>query len=320
MPQTNWKKINQYLIIAFGISWASALMMRFSQIQYGSAEAITIIALLYMPAPAIAAIIVQKFFWNGSLADFGFTLKGVSWKWVFLYTPLIYVTFFLGSLLTVFFLGNQLHILPFGYLDFSNEHFTEYIKHAMEAQGKEINFRFEKLDELHINISSFLLFFGIIAALIAGYTFNIPFTFGEELGWRGLLLRETQHLGFWKSNLFIGSIWGLWHAPIIMIGHNYPLHPHIGIGMMVLFCVGLAFVQSYIRFKTKTIWGSSALHGMINASSGLSLLLIASPNDLFGNIAGIAGVIGASLVLIYILIFDRKFIADFRNFELLPTV
>ena len=73
MPETNWKKINQYLLIAFGISWASALMMRFSQIQYGSAEAITIIALLYMPAPAIAAFIVQKFFWNGSLVDFGFT-------------------------------------------------------------------------------------------------------------------------------------------------------------------------------------------------------------------------------------------------------
>ena len=35
---------------------------------------------------------------------------------------------------------------------------------------------------------------------------------------------------------------------------------------------------------------------------------------------GIAGVLGASLVLIYILIFDRKFIAEFKNFEMSPSV
>ena len=273
-----------------------------------------------MPAPAIAAFIVQKFFWNGSLAEFGFTLKGISWKWFLLFNPLMYVAFFLTSLLTVYFLGNKLQIPQFGFLDFSNAHFKEYIDQAMAAQGKEVNFPFEKLDELHVNISSVVLVSGIIAALLVGYTINLPFTFGEELGWRGLLLRETQHMGFWKSNLFIGSIWGLWHAPIIMVGHNYPHYPHIGIGMMVLFCVSLSFVQSYVRFKTKTIWGPSALHGMINASSGMSLLFISSSNELFGSLAGIAGIAGSSLVLIYILVFDRKFIADFKTFELPAAV
>src|ERR1035437_4385486 len=322
MPETNWKKINQYLLIAFGISWASALMMRFSQIQYGSAESLSIIELLYIPDPAISAFIVQKFFWNGSLADFGFTLKGVSWKWVFLYTPLIYLTFFLGSLFTIYLAGNQFHLSQFGYLDFSNDHFIEYIKQAMEAQGKEAVFPFplEQLQQLPVNISSFVLIGGIMAAILVGYTLNLPFTFGEELCWRGLLLKETQHMGFWKSNLFIGSIWGLWHAPIIMVGHNYPHYPHVGIGMMVLFCVSMSFVQSYIRFKTKTIFGPSAFRGMINASSGMSLLFISSSNELFGSLAGIAGIAGASLVIIYILIFDRKFITDFKNFELPASV
>lgn len=322
MPETNWKKINQYLVIAFGISWASALMMRFSQIAYGTPEAISIIALLYMPAPAIAAFIVQKFFWNGSLAEYGLTLKGVSWKWIFLYTPLIYLVFFLGSLFTVFLLGNQFHIPQFGWLDFSNEHLIAFVRQAMEEQGKDAVFPFpiENIEKFPINISPFVLVAGIFIALFAGYTLNLPFTFGEELGWRGLLLKETQHLGFWKSNLFIGSIWGLWHAPIIMVGHNYPHYPIAGIGMMVLFCVSLAFVQSYIRFKTKTVFGPSALHGMINASSGMTLLLIASPNELFGSLAGIAGVIGALLVLAYILIFDRKFISDFRSFEMTAAV
>ncbi len=59
---------------------------------------------------------------------------------------------------------------------------------------------------------------------------------------------------------------------------------------------------------------------MINASGGMSLMLIASSNELFGSIAGIAGVSGAILVLVYILIFDRKFIADFKSFELPAAV
>jgi len=105
-----------------------------------------------------------------------------------------------------------------------------------------------------------------------------------------------------------------------MVGHNYPNHPIAGIGMMVLFCVSIAFVQSYIRFKTKTIFGPSAFHGMINASSGMSLLLIVSPNELFGSLAGIAGVCGALLVLAYVIIFDRKFIADYRGFEMSAPV
>ena len=319
MPETNWNKINQFLSFAFGIAWASALFMRFSQMQYGSPESLTIVAFLYMPAPAIAAIIVQRFFYNKSLSEFGFTIQNVSWRWIFLYSPLLYLTFFLGALGIIALLGNQFQIAQFGHLDFSNDHFWGFIKETLQAQGKDSLGYIEKIQNLNINYASVLLIVGIFIAYIVGFTINLPFTLGEELGWRGLLQKETQHWGFWKSNLFIGSLWGLWHGPIIMMGHNFPNYPVIGIGMMVLFCISLAFVQSYIRFKTKTVFGPAAFHGMINASSGMTLLLIASPNELFGSIAGLAGVFGALLVLIYILIFDKKFIADFKTFELLPT-
>ena len=313
MPKTNWNKLNQFLAIAFGISWASAFFMRSSGMLYGSGESITIIALIYMPAPAIAALLVQRFIRNEPLIDLGLTIKGVSWKWIFLYSPLTYLVFFLVSLIAIFVLGNQFHISPFGHLDFSNKHFFDYMREALKQQGSQMSFPLEKLEKMPLSFSPLILFAGIIMAFIAGYTINLPFTLGEELGWRGLMQKETRHWGFWKSNLFIGSIWGLWHGPIIMMGHNYPHYPLIGIGMMVLLCVSLSFIQSYIRFKTKTVLGPAAFHGMINASSGITLLLIVSPNELFGSIAGIAGIAGALLVLIYILLFDWKFVSDFKG-------
>lgn len=313
MPETNWNKINRFLLLAFGIAWASALYMRFNQIQFGSSESITILAFLYMPAPAIAALITQRILHNESMVDLGLTIKGISWRWTLLYTPLLYVLFFLGALFTIYILGNKFQISQFGHMDFSNEHFFAFIRKTMQEQKNDSLFPIEKLEKMPINFAPLVLIAGLFTAFIAGYTINLPFTFGEELGWRGLLQKETRHLGFWKSNLFIGSIWGLWHGPLIMMGHNFPKYPIAGIGMMVCFCISLSFVQSYIRFKTKTIFGPAAFHGMINASAGVALMLIAAPNELFGSLAGLAGICGALLVLGYILLFDRKFIAEFKH-------
>jgi uncharacterized protein len=311
MPETNWNKINQFLLIAFSIAWASVFFMRFSQIQYGTSESLSIIALLYMPAPAIAALITQRILQNKGLADFGFTIKGISWIWILLYSPLLYLVFFLGSLLAIYVLGNQFHIIQFGYLDFSNEHFFDFISNTLKLQGNEGMFPMDKMQQLPISIAPFIIIIGVIMAYIVGCTINLPFAIGEELGWRGLLQTETKHWGFWRSNLFIGSLWGLWHGPLIMMGHTFPSYPIAGIGIMVLYCISLSFILSYIRFKSKTVFGPAAFRGMINASSGMALMLIVAPNELFGSIAGISGVLGTLLVLAYILVFDRKFISDF---------
>ncbi len=58
---------------------------------------------------------------------------------------------------------------------------------------------------------------------------------GEELGWRGFLLKQCSYMDFWKMSLVIGIIWGLWHAPIIIQGYNYPQNPVIGVFMMIGF-------------------------------------------------------------------------------------
>ena len=56
----NWKKINLYIIMAFGFCWTIALIMKLAHIEYGSTISFIIIGGLYMPGPAIATFIIQK--------------------------------------------------------------------------------------------------------------------------------------------------------------------------------------------------------------------------------------------------------------------
>src|SRR5436305_814196 len=63
-----------------------------------------------------------------------------------------------------------------------------------------------------------------------------PLAFGEQWGWRGYLLPRLLPLGQWPALLLSGAIWGLWHAPVILLGYNYPQHPILGVLVMVGTC------------------------------------------------------------------------------------
>jgi membrane protease YdiL (CAAX protease family) len=101
---------------------------------------------------------------------------------------------------------------------------------------------------------------------------NVIFALGEELGWRGFLLPHLMPLGQWKAILISGVIWGLWHAPAIVQGLNYPGYPVAGIFMMVVFCVLLATIFSWLYLNTKSPWISALAHGSVNAVAGLPIL------------------------------------------------
>ena len=143
---------------------------------------------------------------------------------------------------------------------------------------------------------------GLIQGLIAGITINAIAGFGEELGWRGLLYRELSFLGFWRSSALIGAIWGIWHAPLILQGHNYPQHPVVGAIMMTIWCMLLSPIFNFIRLKAKSVIAASILHGSLNATSGLALVLVKGGSDLTVGVTGASGfiVLGAVNLGIYL--------------------
>ena len=111
--------------------------------------------------------------------------------------------------------------------------------------------------------------------LLAGLTINGLFAFGEEYGWRGVLADELRPLGNVRANLLTGVLWGLWHAPIIiLLGHNYGAEWGWGIPLMVAWTTPLAFLLSWVRQRSGSVLAPAFLHGAYNGTIGFFALTI----------------------------------------------
>lgn len=150
-----------------------------------------------------------------------------------------------------------------------------------------------------------LIVITLLSSLFAGATINALFAFGEESGWRGYLLRQFKGQHFSKSALIIGAIWGVWHSPIILLGHNYPEHPVAGVFMMVLFCMAFAPLIQYFRIKSGSVIVAAIMHGTFNAVAGLSILLINNFNDLLCGSTGLAGILTILAIDLLFFLFDK---------------
>ena len=149
------------------------------------------------------------------------------------------------------------------------------------------------------------IWIGLLQGLIAGVTVNAVAGFGEELGWRGFLQKELGFLGFWKSSALIGLVWGVWHAPIILQGHNYPQHPVAGVFMMIVFTLLISPIFSYIRLRAKSVIAAAIAHGTLNGTAGLAIMVLKGGNDLTVGVTGLAGFIVLFLVNIGIFMHNR---------------
>jgi len=141
-----------------------------------------------------------------------------------------------------------------------------------------------------------LVVIDIVAQTALAFTFGIPFnmifTFGEEFGWRGYLLLRLAPLGGIPSAIITGIVWGLWHAPLIILyGYNYPGHPLLGVGMMVVFTVALGMIFAWLRFRSGSIWPSTLAHAAINAQAGFGALLLSPADSLLRAPIGLIGLI-----------------------------
>ncbi|MBD2769906.1 CPBP family intramembrane metalloprotease [Hymenobacter sp. BT664] len=302
----NWKKILLYLAFSFSISWTVFIISKLLRVEYASTAGTIIVAGLYMPGPSLAAFIVQKLIYKGSFKEYGWGFTKQSIRWA-LITPIIFLAFLALAFSVVGLLGNSDIIPEFGQLNFSHESVESNLRNLL---GNRLDTRAIKIPDAS---SLTLLFIFLLQAMAAGVSVNLPIMLGEELGWRGLMLKETQTLGFVRSNLLIGITWGVWHLPIIIAGHNYPHHSYTGILMMCIFTVAISPVFAYVRLKMKSIVGPCMLHGMINASGSILTLYVVHANELFSSIAGWAGVIAGLLLTTSIYVFDGSFIKSYSR-------
>jgi membrane protease YdiL (CAAX protease family) len=142
-----------------------------------------------------------------------------------------------------------------------------------------------------------------IAALTVAPFFNSLFALGEELGWRGFLLPRLMRsgIGQWTALVTSGAVWGVWHAPIILLGHNYPDHPRLGVLLMTVFCVLLGVLFGWLRLASRSVWPSTIAHATLNAVAGLPLVLLTPFNfALGGMLTGAVGWIPLALLIAWL--------------------
>lgn len=157
------------------------------------------------------------------------------------------------------------------------------------------------------NMPSYLLVIStIFSGLIAGITINAIAAFGEEYGWRNYLVGALKEVKFWKAALFIGVVWGIWHFPLILMGHNYPNEPQWGVLLMVVFCVLAGVIELYFVLKSKSMILAAIMHGTINAVSGLAIYFVLGGNDFLNGMTGLAGFIVMAITILCIWIYDKS--------------
>jgi membrane protease YdiL (CAAX protease family) len=284
-------KVVLFLILAFGLSWLIAGVFYALGGRLGTPVA-TLVLLLYMFMPMTSAIIVQKAIYREPLrGPLGISFRPNRWFLVAWLTPPI------AALATI---GVSVLLPGVSYSPDMAGFFDRFASSLTPQQLAEMK---SQLAALPIN----LIWISLAEALVFGITINAVAAFGEELGWRGLLQRELSHLGFWRSSALIGVIWGLWHAPIIIQGYNYPQHPLVGVAMMTIFTLLLSPIFVYVRLKARSVIAAAVIHGTLNGSAGIPLLVIAGGSDLTVGITGLAGFIVLALINLAIFLYQRFF-------------
>ncbi|MDK2980361.1 MAG: protease family protein [Chloroflexota bacterium] len=265
------RRLKLFLIFAFGISWASAVVIAMTGGLVNSPElipnsgvtlALVLEASVYMWGPALANIITRAIThesWGNALLKpqlkRGWPYWLAGWFGPGLATVIGIVLFFI--------------FLP----QYYDSNFT-----ALRAQLEAAN------PGSAINPMSVIISQTVVAFLLSP-VLNAVSTFGEEFGWRGYLLPKlSAQMGNRKALLVSSAIWGVWHWPVIAMGHNYGLsywgYPWLGMVMMVWFTLSVGVFFGWLTQKAGSFWPAVIAHGALNGIAALGLLFVSGPTPM----------------------------------------
>jgi membrane protease YdiL (CAAX protease family) len=292
------KKINQttlFLILTFTISFLLAGIYKLTGGGSQDRTGFMILGIIYMFIPTIAVLIVKKLIHREKIATellISFKIN----KWFF-------VAWLLMPILAFLTFGISLLFPEVIYSPDMSGMFSRFESMMTPEQAEQMRASVESLPLHPVWIT-------LMQGLIAGITVNAIAGFGEELGWRGFLLKQFKDMNFMKASILIGFIWGIWHAPMILMGHNYPDHPVAGVFMMTIWCILLTPIFVYITIKSKSVIAAAILHGTLNATAGISIMLIEGGNDLTVGMTGVAGFITLIIAIAVLFVYDRYISKD----------
>lgn len=280
------KRLAVFLGVTFGLSWttwaiAGVITGAVTQGVSASMPMVVIVA-VSMFFPLVGALTANVVAPKEQRIDFGVRprIRGNG--------RLYALAWLLPAVLT--FIGGTLFFLVFPQL-FDGD--ATQLRSALEASGVPA-------DQLGLVVMGQLL-----AAVTVGPLINTIPSLGEEVGWRGMLLPLLcERMSERRAATVSGIIWGLWHAPIIAMGHNfgmsYPGFPVTGILTMVVACTSIGCLLSWLRLRSGSVWPCAVAHGAINAITNAGVLFSTAGATLYGPSAlGLVAGIPTMLLAVY---------------------
>ncbi len=288
-----WNRVAEYYAIAFGLACLLGLGLWLSGANLISGSASLVyqltLAFLYMPLPIVAGLIVERRAGRGYLlgVEKRTILRNIGR--VALISFLVSIGIYLANLGVTLLLGNLLGIEGVGRLVTTQAEMLAAVAESMPAAATQANLAATPPVGLLYTLWPFV-------GIIAGFTINGLFAFGEEYGWRGVLMDLLKPLGGVKANLLTGVMWGLWHAPVILLGYNYGAARGWGVLMMCLVMTPLSFILWRAREFSRSVVAPAIIHGAFNGFAGFFLFLTLGRSTLVAVPVGIAGALALTLV------------------------
>ena len=341
VSRPEWKKIGVYLAMTFLLTWGLDLII-WRSVGYGQTGSSLLLLQLQMLFPAFSAIFLLSFVFKDSPVHFShYRGKPRYFLFFFLIYTLLYAVLAVWTitvpeqLTTASAISGALNLMGLMLLIA-----LRFI--SSEEEFARAGMRGGKLRDWLLGGSCFIAFYGIstllnitfnlgekinLVALINslglpdGVTpttllllmfvqvvllaplLGLIMGFGEEFGWRGFLQSEFLKIGKIRGIFLLGVIWGIWHYPVIWMGHNYPGYPVEGTFLMTGYTILLGFVLGYIMLKTGAIWLVAFLHALNNQVLAFFTTFIykaESPVFSFGT-----GIFGLALLLIIVILLLR---------------
>ena len=297
--QQGLKRILIYILVTFGLTWVYCLLVLYPIVNGESLGGVPSVAAQLLTAvcmffPAIGVAITRLL--TGEGFQNAWLKPNLKKKNILPYL----LAWFGPGILTFASLGLYFLIYPGSF----DSEFT-YFYATLEATGAP-------METLPMSIE-LLMAVQTVQGFLLAPIMNFVTCFGEEWGWRGYLLpKMKEQLPTVPMLIVTGIIWGLWHAPLTIIGHNYgldyPGFPFAGIGMMCLFCIVMGIFLSWVTLKTGSCIPAILGHGAINGIAAIGIYFTPDGGNPFVGPAptGIIGMIPFILVAIAMIINLRK--------------
>ena len=286
MTPTSLKPIIVYVGLVILLSIAPVILM------YREANAESELAtLLMMWVPAVAAILHRLIARRPIFSQVGWNpVSSLKWIAIAMFVPL---------LLSVSVVALQSLL---GFVEY-NQSFLSVENGLVSIKGVAMIFGADP-QPVAMFIGNFLLSF-----LIGNALYMVVFALGEEYGWRGhlqpLLLRRFP---FMQAFMLLGIVWGLWHFPAILLGHNYPEYPMFGgLVLMPITCIAMSIAFGVAYLKSKSLWVPVMFHSALNLAASMDdHMIVTKINTLGADIIWTGMWIAVALAIYYMNPIDTK--------------